>query len=69
MLIQYPCPVCAKRACDSGKALQLAKLSKTNEGKADVIIKCKNCKNALAVKVRRDAFVPEQMSPHREVSS
>lgn len=68
-MIKYPCPICNKRACDSSKHLLLAKLSKSNEGKADVIIKCQNCKNTLAVKVNKDTFVIEQMSPHREVLS
>ena len=68
-MIKYPCPICSKRACDSSKNLRLAKLSKGNEFKADVIIKCQNCKNTLAVKVNKDAFALEQMSPHREVIS
>ena len=66
---QYPCPVCHKRACDSSKTLKLAKLSKSNESKADVIIKCQNCKNSLAVKVSKDTFAIEQMNPHGEVIS
>lgn len=57
---QYSCPICNKRACDSAKVLRLAKLSKTNERKADVIIKCQNCKNALAIKVNRDTLTVEQ---------
>ncbi len=68
-MIKYPCPVCGKRACDSNKTLRLAKLSKSNETKADVIIKCQNCKNTLAVKITKDAFVIEHMSPQREVTS
>ena len=68
-MIKYPCPICSKRACDSNKLLSLAKLSKSNESKADVIIKCQNCKNALAVKVNKDTFVIEQMSTHRDVVS
>ena len=68
-MIKYPCPICNKRACDSSKVLSLAKLSKSNESKADIIIKCQNCKNSLAVKVTKDSFVLEQMSPHREVMS
>ena len=69
MIIKFPCPVCGKRACDSNKTLMLAKLSGSNESKADIIIKCQNCKNALAVKVNKDTFVIEQMNPHREVIS
>lgn len=68
-MISYPCPVCNKRACDSNKALSIAKLSKSNENKANVIIKCQNCKNSLAVKVNKDSFAIEQMSPRREVIS
>lgn len=68
-ITKYQCPICSKRACDSSKHLLLSKLSKSNENKADVIIKCQNCKNALAVKVTKDTFVIEQMSPKREVIS
>ena len=68
-MTKYQCPICSKRACDSAKSLSLAKLSKSNENKADVIIKCQSCKNTLAVKVTKDTFVIEHMSPHREVMS
>lgn len=68
-VLKYPCPLCNKRACDSYKTLKLAKLSKSNEYKADIIIKCHNCKNPLAVKVVKDTFVIEQVIPHREVIS
>lgn len=68
-MTKYPCPICSKRACDSNKVLSLEKLSKSNESKADIIIKCQNCKNSLAVKVKKDSFVLEQMGPHREVIS
>lgn len=68
-MTKYPCPICNKRACDSNKILSLAKLSKSNECKADVIIKCQNCKNALAVKVNKNSFAIEQPSPQREVIS
>ena len=67
--MKYPCPICSKRACDSFKTLKLAKLSKSNEQKADIIIKCHNCKNPLAIKVTKDSFVIEQMSPLGEVIS
>ena len=66
---QYPCPVCTHRACDSKKSLKIAKLSNSNENKADVSIKCQHCKNILAVKVKKDVFAIEQISPHREVIS
>ena len=68
-MTKYQCPVCHKRACDSSKHLLLAKLSKSNESKADVIIKCQSCKNTLAVKVTKDTFVIEHMNPQREVTS
>lgn len=68
-MTQYPCPICNKRACDSPKPIRLAKLSKSNESKADVVIKCQNCKNTLAIKITKDTFAFEQMSPHREVIS
>ena len=67
--MKYPCPICNRRACDSCKTLHLTRLSKTNEYKADVIIKCNNCKTTLAVKVTKDASVTEQMDPRREVIS
>ena len=67
--MKYPCPICNRRACDSCKTLSLAKLSKSNEYKADIIIKCHNCKTSLAVKVTKDSFAIEQMGPLREVLS
>ena len=48
------CPVCNKRVCDSNKRPIIAKLSKSNEQKADIVIKCNNCKNRLAVKIPRN---------------
>ena len=51
---EYKCPVCEKRACDSNKILLISKLSNSNSQKADVIIKCKNCKNCLSIKVSRN---------------
>ena len=68
-MTQYHCPICQKRACDSNKILKLSKLSKSNESKADVVIKCQNCKSTLAIKLIKEAFVTEQISPHREVIS
>ena len=68
-MTKYPCPICSKRACDSNKLLLIAKLSKSNEIKADVIIKCQSCKNLLSVKVIKDTFVVEQMNLHREAMS
>ncbi len=62
-MIKYPCPICNRRACDSNKYLSLAKLSENNESRADVVIKCQNCKNTLAVKVLANAVVFEQTSP------
>ena len=56
-MIKYPCPVCNKRACDSEKELHLSKLTNANAEKADVIIKCQNCKNTLAVEVATNTIV------------
>lgn len=65
-MIKYPCPICNKRACDSNKILSLAKLSKNNEDTADIIIKCQNCKNVLAVKVNKNSFMISQMNHKKE---
>ncbi len=48
------CPVCNKRVCDSDKLLIIDKLSNDNKNNADVVIKCKNCKSCLAIKVNQD---------------
>ena len=66
---QYYCPVCNKRTCDSPKNLKISKRSKSNENKADMLIKCQGCKNELAIKVTKEVFATEQTSPHREVIS
>lgn len=58
-MTQYICPICGKRVCDSHKSLHLAKLSPDNEDKADIIVKCKNCKNILAIKVNDHTFLWE----------
>jgi len=63
-MTKYQCPICSKRACDSSKHLSLAKLSKSNESSADIIIKCQCCKNTLAVNVTKDTCVIEHTSPH-----
>ena len=55
-MTKYLCPVCNKRACDSNKILNLSKLSTSNEDEADIVIKCQNCKNTLAVNVNQSAF-------------
>lgn len=49
------CPVCKRRVCDSNKPLNIAKLSNSNEEKADISIKCQGCKNSLAVRIIRSA--------------
>ena len=67
-MTRYPCPICNKRACDSNQFLEISKLSESNEGNADVIIKCRNCKNTLAVKVNRIPFVL-QTSPGSEAKT
>ena len=63
-MIQYPCPICSKRACDSNKILHLAKLSAQNEEQADIIIKCRNCKNAVAVIVSGEEITLKKYSIH-----
>ena len=50
---KYLCPICNKRACDSGKSLFLEKLTDFSQITADIIIKCKCCKNALAVVIKK----------------
>ena len=62
-MIKYQCPVCSKRACDSEKALSIAKLTSSNEAQADVIIKCHCCKSTLAVNVTPNILICEQMCP------
>ena len=62
---KYPCPVCNRRACDSSKHLSITKLSESNERQADIIIKCQNCKNTLAVNVAQSTII-EHMSVPKE---
>lgn len=50
-MIQYMCPICNKRICDSEKNLRLEKHSEENSATAAVIIKCRNCKNSVAIEV------------------
>ena len=50
MCIVY-CPVFNKRICDSNRQIKTAKLSKSNEDKADIVIKCNNCKNCVSIKI------------------
>ncbi|GEM_PF-1819434 len=57
MIKEYPCPICNRRACDSNKTITISKLSDSNSEKADIIIKCKNCKNILAVKISNENIV------------
>ena len=47
------CPVCHKRICDSDKNPKIALLSKSNENKADIVIKCLRCKNKLSIRIPR----------------
>lgn len=48
------CPVCNKRVCDSDKSPKIAKLSKSNTDKADIVIKCNNCKTCLSIKIPKN---------------
>ncbi len=68
-MTKYQCPICSKRACDSNKLLSLAKLSESNEMKADLVIKCQNCKNTLAVNVSQNSFIIEHTSSHGGIVS
>lgn len=45
------CPICHKRVCDSDKTLEIAPLSKSDENKADIVIKCHRCKNQLSIRI------------------
>lgn len=65
-MTKYACPICSRRACDSNKSLFLEKLSDENANKADMIIKCHNCKNALAVSVQNNTHATEEISPQGE---
>ncbi len=47
------CPVCHKRVCDSNKDPQITPLSKSNENKSDIVIKCHQCKNQLSIRIPR----------------
>ncbi len=47
------CPVCHKRVCDSDKNPWISPLSKSNENKADIVIKCHQCKNKLSIRIPR----------------
>lgn len=51
------CPICNKRVCDSNKHPKIAKLSKSNELKADLVIKCNNCKSFLSIRIPRNTVV------------
>ncbi len=52
-MTKYPCPVCNRRICDSGKKLYLTRSGEENARTADLFIKCQNCKNTIAVEVIR----------------
>lgn len=46
------CPVCEKRICDSDKKLTVTKASENDTANADLVIKCRNCKNQLAIRIQ-----------------
>ncbi len=48
------CPVCHKRVCDSDKNPKIAKLSKSNEKKSDIVIKCHQCKTCLSIRIPKN---------------
>ena len=64
-MTKYLCPICSKRACDSSKLISLEKLSKSNENKADIIIKCQCCKNTLAITVTQEPFIIDYATPRQ----
>lgn len=64
---KYLCPICNKRACDSGKTLTLSKFTNGSEGNADIVIKCQNCKNTLAVNVTQQPFLIDCMGPGQKL--
>ena len=59
-MTKYLCPICNKRACDSNKILNLTRLSENNKDNADIVIKCQNCKNTLAVNINQNVFFTNQ---------
>ena len=59
-MTKYLCPICNKRACDSNKLISLSKLSAKNENSADIVIKCQNCKNVIAVNITSQALLFNQ---------
>lgn len=61
------CPVCHKRVCDSNKNPKIAPLSKSNENKADIVIKCNKCKNQLSIRIPKVKTSEQDSSPIREV--
>lgn len=64
-MTKYPCPICSRRACDSEKALSLAKLSESNGSSADIIIKCRSCKNSLVVLIKNEPCSIELISEQK----
>ena len=49
--MKISCPCCSNsRLFDSDKITKVAKLSNSNNEKADMVIKCSICKNEVAVK-------------------
>ena len=63
MIANYFCPVCQKKLCLSAKRLLLSVQSKSNEEKADVILKCTKCKASVAIKTMRTQVAKEQSGP------
>lgn len=63
MIVNYFCPVCRKKLCLSAKPLLLGAQSKSNEEKADVILKCTKCKTSVAIKTTRTQIAKEQSGP------
>ena len=57
------CPVCNWRVCDSNKDVKVAKLSNSNKGKSDIVLKCSNCKSCLSVKISKSVVAPGSNKP------
>lgn len=50
-MTKYPCPICGRRICDSEKQLYLTRSGEETARTADLLLKCQNCKNTVAVEV------------------
>jgi len=51
---KIPCPYCGGRLFDSDKSPYVSRLSKSNEAKADMILKHHVCGNLVSVRFRKN---------------